>query len=104
MKKKLVDFKLTTPEDPVPWWEIGNRYITRQDLYLWDDAGENKKAWDDVLDSAKEHATPDEFGNAILNTGTQIFVGDIKNVNETYWLETPYGWICGKNPKITFVS
>ena len=104
MKKKF-DFKPeVTPEDNIPWWEIGNRYITRQDLYLWEDAGETKKDWENIIDAAKDHAFSDEFGKAILNMGTQVFVGGIKKVGETYWLDTPFGWICGKNPKITFVS
>ena len=85
-------------EEPVPW-EVGKSYTTHQDLYVWDDAGENKK---DFEEDGQGYA--DEFGKTILNPGTIVVVEEVKKVDDKFWLKTPLGWICGKNPKITYVS
>ena len=90
--------KVSVPVEQFPW-DIGGKYITRQDLYVWDDAGENKKVWEDG-----DPGIADEFGNAMLNSGTMVIVKDVEKVDETYWVKTDLGWLCGKNPKITYIS
>ena len=93
-----IEVKEIVIEEPAPWI-IGEKYTTHQDLYLWEDAGENKKDYEE-----DGQGYPDEFGKTILNIGTIITVEDVKKVDDKFWIKTPSGWICGKNPKITYVS
>lgn len=85
-------------------WTIGNEYSTRQDLYVWKDAGENKKEFDDLPDKLKAICSQDEFGKAIINSGARIVVEDVKETDGIYWAKINGGWICGKNSKLTYVS
>lgn len=85
-------------------WIIGETYSVRQDIYIWKDAGENKKDFDDVPDKLKALCFSDEFGKAILNAGAMVVVEDAKSVNDTFWIKINGGWICGANSKITYVS
>jgi len=99
---------VTTPVTTTPvqssQWQVGKTYTTRQDLYIRDSAGGSKKDWDDITADAKAHGFRDEFGKAILNSGTRVTVKGIKQTQGATWLQIPSGWICGKNSKMTFVS
>ena len=84
-------------------WKIGETYSTHQDLYIREEPNGAKKDWDDITDDAKKHGFKDEFGKAILNSGTRVTIRDIKETKSAVWLQIPSGWICGKNSKITYV-
>ena len=84
-------------------WEIGRTYSTHQDLYIRETPNGEKKKWDDITDNAKEHSMCDDFGKAILNSGTRVTVKDIEPTKTAIWLKIPSGWICGKNSKIKYV-
>lgn len=85
-------------------WTIGDAYSTRQDLYVWEDAGENKKDYDDLPDKLKDICSQDEFGKAMVNSGARVVVEDVKETDGTYWAKINGGWICGKNPKLIYIS
>lgn len=84
-------------------WQVGKTYSTHQDLYIRDCPDGEKKGWNDISTDARKHGMKDEFGKAILNSGTRVTVQDIKNTKTATWLKIPSGWICGKNSKITYV-
>ena len=94
----------TIVETPVMPWEISKDYSICQDLYVWTGPGEDKAAFDNLPEDIKEIAFEDDFGKAILNAGARVTVEDVKEVDGTYWIKLDCGWICGKNPKITYVS
>lgn len=84
-------------------WTIGQTYSTHQDLYIRETPNGDKKSWDDITNDAKAHGFKDDFGKAILNSGTRVTIKDIKETKTAIWLQIPSGWICGKNSKITYV-
>lgn len=85
-------------------WEIGQTYVTLQDLYIRETPNGEKKDYAEITENAQEHGFPDDWGKAILNRGTRVTVKDIKDSKTATWLEIPSGWICGKNSKLTYVS
>ena len=91
-----------TVVEPIPW-EIGKEYPTHQDLYIWDDTGNNKMYFEELPDKVKSRAFSDEFGKAILNSGARITVDEVEKVGDIFWIKTDFGFICGKSPKITYV-
>ena len=84
-------------------WQIGKTYSTHQDLYIRNAPNGEKMDWDDVSEDARKHGLKDDFGKAILNSGTRVTVKDIKATPTAVWLKIPSGWICGKNSKIKYV-
>lgn len=92
------------PEVPKTYeWEIGRTYSTHQDLYIRETPNGEKKNWEDITDNAKEHSMCDDFGKAILNSGTRVTVKGIEPTKTAIWLKIPSGYICGKNSKIKYV-
>lgn len=104
MRKNNIEAKEQEIEITPGPWEIGKVYTTCQDLYVWNEAGEEKAAYDNLPEEVKEFAFEDDFGQAILNTGARVAVEEVKEIRGALWIKAPFGWICGKNPKITYVS
>lgn len=95
---------LGTLVKPVSYeWEIGKTYSTHQDLYIRVSPNGEKKDWDDITEDAQKHGMKDDFGKAILNSGTRVTVKDIEPTKTATWIKIPSGWICGKNSKVTYV-
>lgn len=100
--EKEVEVKQTI--ENISPWTIGDAYTTRQDLYVWEDAGENKKDFDDLPDKLKDVCSQDEFGKAIMSSGARVVIEDVKESDGTFWAKINGGWICGKSPKLVYVS
>jgi hypothetical protein len=104
MKKNHVEIKKQEIEITPGPWEIGKAYTTGQDLYIWEDAGENKADYDGLPEEIKLFTIKDDFGKAILNNGARIVVEEVKEINDKWWIDISCGWICGRNRTITYVS
>ena len=88
---------------PTSQWLIGQTYTTHQDLYIRKSPNGEKMNYNDITENAQEHGFPDDWGKAILKSGTRVTVKGIDTTKSATWLEVPSGWICGKNSKMTYV-
>lgn len=83
---------------------IGKTYTTESDLYIRDNANGNKVKFECITLDAKAHSKFDDFGYAILKSGTRVTCKNFIILDNSTWVQIPSGWICAKNKSTTYIK
>lgn len=85
-------------------YEVGKTYTTNNNLYVRNDANGEKLKYDALTVDAKKNATYDNYGCAILRSGTKVTCKEVKKLATSTWIRIPSGWICAKNISNTYIK
>lgn len=105
-EKKLFDNKEISSTVIIPKnrYEIGKVYTLLDNMNVRQSANGQKLKFDNLTQNAKENAIFDDFGNAILKTGTRVTCKGIQKLESSIWLQIPSGWICAENKSNKYID
>lgn len=81
-------------DDVKPYYRIGQIYTTDVDLYIRSTPAGVKKKMYQLTVNGKLNSYQDQYGDAILRSGTRVTCKDVVNDGKSIWLEIPSGYIC----------
>ena len=83
---------------------VGCVYTLQSNMYIREVANGTKVKYDNITYNAKQHATFDEYGNAVLKKGTRVTCQDVDMLQTSTWLRIPSGWICAISNNKVYVK
>lgn len=80
--------------DVKPYYRVGQVYTTDVNLYIRETPSGIKKKMYQLTVNAKLNSYQDQYGDAILKTGTRVTCKDVVHDGKSVWIEIPSGYIC----------
>lgn len=78
----------------IPSYAIGKTYTLQENLYIREQPFGNKMKFSCITHNAQKHSKFDEYGNAILQKGTEVTCKSISEQTGSTWMLIPSGWVC----------
>lgn len=85
-------------------YKTGKTYITSANLYIRETAFGEKKKFSCITENAQKHSKFDNYGNAILLSGTEVTCKEIAVLQNSTWMRIPSGWICAINEGKVYIN
>lgn len=99
----LTKYDGEVPQPAQTLYNVGQNYVTQQDLYVRDAANGNKVKFENLTANAQQNAKKDIFGYGILKKGTVVTCQALATTKTCVWMKIPSGWICGINSKNIYI-
>ena len=96
LKYNLVAYNIggTSEDDVKPYYKKGLVYTTDVDLYIRSTPAGTKKKMYQLTVNGKLNSYSDQYGDAVLRSGTRVTCRDVVKDGRSVWLEIPSGYIC----------
>lgn len=75
-------------------FKVGKTYITNTRLYIREQPFGEKMKFSCITENAQKHSIFDNYGNAILESGTEVTCKSISEQTNSTWILIPSGWVC----------
>lgn len=85
-------------------YEVGKTYTLNSSMYIREQPFGEKMKFSCVTVDAQKHSKFDEYGNAILKSGTKVTCRDIRKMTNSTWMLIPSGWICAVEAGKVYIS
>ena len=84
-------------------YQIGKTYILDANLYIRKEPKGEALKYDAITANAKGYAHFDNYGQAVLESGTKVTCKGIRKIDDSTWMQIPSGWICAREGETVYI-
>lgn len=85
-------------------YEVGKTYTLNSNMYIREQPFGEKMKFSCITENAQKQSKFDEYGNAILKSGTRVTCKDVRKMTNSTWILIPSGWICAIEAGKVYIS
>lgn len=83
---------------------IGNTYTLNVNLNIRDNPFGEKVKFSCITADAQKHSKYDDYGNAVLLSGTKVTCRAVSKQTDSTWILIPSGWVCAIESGKVYIS